>query len=234
VNILDDIPPVLAEGWSELIGVLVIFGLYAAGAIAKMFSNRKRDSETDKSSESSYVVELAKKRTRQRQEQARIQHAQAAQASVRKPRPVSEWDRTQEAKRRRREQLRQQTKQQKPAQPARTYQQQKPAPKPVRRPQPARTMTDYMQEAWTAITSGQMQAQAPRTVETRQPKRQPVPQRVQNTAKVAKLSKRLTTEVPAATQSRLLENVLKSPQDLRTAIVLKEILDKPVALRANW
>lgn len=233
----NDIPfRLLADGWEELIGIIVIFGLYAAGALTKMFSKRKGSQEEGKSKEPSYLVELAKKHaTQQQQEQARMK--QARRDSAQAYGPLSEWDRLQEMKRQRLAQLHEQTKPpSKPVQtPAVGYQRPKPAPKPeVNRPQ---TMQEYLQEAWTAITNPQPQP-IPRQVLQKPTKRNsiPMPQPVKAAAKHAKPSKRLmpATTIKAISPSRPLDMYLKNPYELRSAIVLKEILDKPVALREEW
>jgi hypothetical protein len=232
---LCDIPfSMLAAGWGELLWVVFIFGIYAVGAISKLFTNRKGAGDQESTPQTAYVVELAKKRARQRQEQARLQQVkQASQTSLRKPKPLSEWDRVQEAKRLKREQLRQ-----KPQQPFKSAQSFVPAnqqagmePRSTRRSQPAQTLTGIMQEAWTAITSQQMPS---KPIQQTRPARQPIPQSVRRSKKISKPAKLSTPAEPEMFPQRPLESFLKSPQDLRAAIVLKEILDKPVALRENW
>jgi hypothetical protein len=225
----NDVPfRLLADGWEELIGIIVIFGLYVAGALTKMFSKRK-GSEEGESKEPSYVVELAKKRARQRQEQARMK--QARRDSAQAYGQVSEWDRLQEMKRQRMARSRGQTTQ--PPKPVQTqapaYEPPKPAaPKPVRQPQ---TVQEYLQEAWTVITGPQ-----PQPISRQVPQSKPMPQPVKPAAKRAKSSKRLmpATTTKAVASSRPLDMYLKNPYELRSAIVLKEILDKPVALREEW
>ena len=53
-------------GWTELIGFIVVVGIYALGAAAKIWANRSKTND-EENAETSPAIELAKKYTKQRQ-----------------------------------------------------------------------------------------------------------------------------------------------------------------------
>lgn len=232
MTVLCDIPfGVLADGWEELFGLLVLFGVYVVGAIIKFFNKRAAGGEETGNTESSYLVELAKKRTQQRQaRQSRLEQRRGQQQGS-----LSEWDRAQAMKRQRAAQLRDRVKKppKQPALPPAAYQQPKPAPEPpVQRTKPPAIPT--YQEVWAALQGKQPQRRQPQPHRVSRPGQKPVPQPVKAAAKPAKPSKRLPAVAAPVATARPLERILDNPNELRSAIILKEILDKPVALREGF
>lgn len=216
----------LADGWGELIGILALFAFYVIGAVIKKFSGSGEEPE----SETSYAVELAKKRAKERQaaaQQARLERArhQSSQTSV----PQSEWDSVQEAKRKKLEQLRQRAKQ--PPAAAR------PVPKPVMQHPKFINMQQKTQEFLSRQAEKMQSAMMP----PQQPKKQHRPPEVYTAA--PEPPKRILNKIKQgkpepvkmqAIPSGPLNMLLREPNELRKAIMLKEILDKPVALRKGW
>jgi hypothetical protein len=211
----------LAEGgWSELIGVIVLVGIYAAGAIAKMVSNRSDESKEDAQSKQR-AVELAKKYAQERRSQ---------RAAPRHPDKMTEWDRMQELKRRR-----QDRQPEKPSELVSVpvfrerempFQQPKMvSPTPELMPSAESPKTAIFHQFMEAIQQRQPAAQQPQSI--------PKPNIVKPAVKSSKPIKRRTVaETPLAV--RPLDQYLRNVGDLRAAIVLKEILDKPIAMREDW
>ena len=219
----------LAEGWSELIGVLVLFGFYAIGAIAKWAANR---AEGEPDEEKSRAVELAKKYAQQRKAQ---QTHKARSDTGRRPQydKQSQWDQLQAMKRRRLAQLREQADrlQETVKKPVAARPRPKPQPKQVR-PHP-----EYARDA----ESRKLRPVRPPNPFGPQPTRMPAPEQPSVKTAPNKTPKPLVrekipvhVEITKTRQPHPLDAYLKDPGQLRSAIVLKEILDKPVALREEW
>lgn len=212
----------LAEGgWSELIGVIVLVGIYAIGAIAKVVSNRSEESKEDAQSKQR-AVELAKKYAQDR-------HAQRT-APKRHPDTLSEWDRKQELKRRRQEL--QAVKQ--PSEPV-SVPVFRESEMPFQQPKMVSPTPELMPSAESpkpAIFHQFMEAIQQRQQAARQT--QPIPKPKPVTAgKPAKALKQRTV-AETAPAVRPLDQYLRNVGDLRAAIILKEILDKPIAMREDW
>jgi hypothetical protein len=219
----DEIPTaLLAEGgWSELIGVIVLVGIYAAGAIAKMVSKRSDESKEDAQSKQR-AVQLAKKYAQERQSQ---------RAAPRHPDTMTEWDRMQELKRRR--QGRQPEKQ--PSEPvsAPAFRERE---MPFQQPKMVSPTPELMQSAESpkpAIFHQFMEAIQQRQQAAQSPQSIPKPKTVKPVAKLAKVTKKRPA-AETAPMIRPLDQYLRNAGDLRAAIVLKEILDKPLAMREDW
>ena len=206
-------------GWTELIGVIVVFGFYVVGAVVKMLANRSKTDDKEGSG-TSKAVELAKKYVKQRQTQQ-----QTRQREVRNNEFTSDWDRRQELKHQRLPQHRglgeMQPQQPEPVKmvPVPKQQQQSPRPKVTRQ------IPQYRE---VSALNRAMQAAKQKKVINKQPL-PPVRQTYQKSRRVVK-----TKEIPVAKiikTPKPLDVLLKHPSQLRAAIILKEILDKPIALR---
>ena len=209
----------LAEGdWSRLIGVIVVVGFWIISAAAKMWS-KNASGEDDEAERTSRAVELAKKYAKQKQSQAK---------PARNSEFMSEWDRRQEMKRlQRMAQLRKREIQPpKPVKPAVVP----PIPK---QPKPIPTVKS---PEFKPVSQLARIRQYARQVKTQQ--QPPRPVSVPQTYKTPRKKKPVTHKKSAAaatikTSSHPLHVLLKHPDQLRSAIVLKEILDKPIALRTD-
>lgn len=220
---LDEIrTALLAEGgWSELIGVIVLVGIYAIGAIAKMVSSRSEESKEDAQSKQR-AVQLAKKYAQDRQTQRT--------APKRHPDTLSEWDRKQELKRRRQEP--QAVK--RPSEPV-SVPVFRESEMPFQQPKMVRLtpeLTPTAESSKPAIFHQFMEAlqQRQQTVRQTQPIPKPKPVTAGKLPKTIK--KRTAAETAPAVRPR--DQYLWNPADLRSAIIFKEILDKPIALREDW
>ncbi|MBL7214276.1 MAG: hypothetical protein ISS71_01220 [Phycisphaerae bacterium] len=221
----------LADGdWSRLIGIIVIFGFYAIGAVAKMWAKHSSGGEDeDGTKETSQAVELAKKYAKQKQTQ------RSQPKPTRNNEFMSEWDRRQEIKRQRLAQLHEQGKPVEPVKiPAVPQQRQKPQPAPKQAVQNSEyiNVPDF-QKAWALNLPKQPGRQKKPIIQP--PKLSPTPQTFRAAAKPAKSrshKKPAVAETPPPT--RPLDIFLKDSDALGSAILLKEILDKPIALREEW
>jgi len=224
----------LADGIGDLIWLLLVFGFYAVGAIIKKFGGDVKEKE---GTNTSYAVELAKKRVKERQaiEQARL--AQVRRQANKNYTSQSEWDRMQETKRQKLEQLRRHS----------LRPQTKAAPKPAspparippiehpeyrRAPQPPLQRPLNMPERSQYFQKLSIESQSPKHVRPREIY-QAVPEPVKQVVKKIRKDKSEPV-ILQAIPTRPLNILLKQPNELRSAIILKEILDKPVALRQDW
>lgn len=213
----------LAKGdWSDLLGVIVLVAVYAVGALVKMVSNRS-SSTTDEAVSKSKVLELAKKYTRERRSQSERQRI----APARRASDLTEWDRQQELKRRQLARLNEQ-EQKHATGPVSVpiIQKIEHAPPP---PIQAISTPEYIPAATpqkTQIYQRFMEA-AQQRQSTPKPQRSKMPKPVRYAEKPAAAAE-------VAKTVRTLDSLLKNPTDLRAAIILKEILDKPIGLREDW
>ncbi len=206
----------LAEGgWSDLIGIIVLVGIYAVGALVKAVSNRSAESKEDAESKNR-AVELAKK------------YAQKRQSATDKQ---SEWDRMQEIKRHRQAQLREHGKQTAGPVSVPIYREEE---KSVSQHIPVSSTPEFIPPAKQQKV--QIFQQYMETLQQQKKAVQPPRPKAQTVKAAAKAVKQLrkppiTAEPPTV---RPLDQYLRNVGDLRAAIILKEILDKPVGLRENW
>ena len=198
----------LAEGWVELIGPILIFGIYIIGSIAKNVAQKNQGTEEQDQSELKKAVQKRCEQIRQRQlgqespqfkrTPKEVSTAKAIREQQTRPQRVSQWDQKQRAIRQRNATLKEQRLAANDAQiPA-------PAQKPVveyHRPKPSKIIR---------------QVAVPKPV--------PVQKKRQSPKKVAKISKQRSA-------TDLLQQMMNQPENLRMAIILKEILDRPLALR---
>jgi len=188
---------VLAEddGFFKMIGPLLIFGVYAIGALAKGWSkNRQQESDEENQSELKRAV------------QRRYQEIHDRQVG-------NSPGRTQQQPPRRH------------VEPTRTVRSARPVePPPPVRQVPQRTYPTH-----------QVQAERPRHPVQHRNRPQNVQQKpVSVKTQVPKSQTAKVHKAQAVKQSRTdhsLASMIRQPQNLRTAIILKEILDKPLALR---
>lgn len=262
--------------WMEVIWPILLMAAYGIAALVKMFSERSkqksRETEenlqtalTESSDKPRYKPLDAVSRPRPETPQARtLPYARsAAKASssageslpVAQPAsPMSEWDRRQEIKRRRLEQIealrrqqvleqqRRQIRQQAAYQDQREQQQrqqQMRQQRQVTQPMPSQQVraSHVSAAARPAATVRKTPQEALRQVRTGQPVggvsrhsvlKSPLSASAQRTAQAAKdaLRSETPTSVPAT-----LRAMLRNRDSLRSAFVLKEILDVPVGLR---
>ena len=210
----------LAKGdWSDLLGVIVLFAVYAVGALVKMFSNRS-SSTADEAISKSKALELAKKYTRERRSHSEIQRT----APVRRASDLTEWDRQQELKRRRQARLYEQEKKHTsgPVSVPIIQTIEHAPPPPVPTPEYVPAATPQKTQIYQRFMEASQQRQS-----TPKPQRSKLPKPVRYAKKPA-----AATEVVKTV--RTLDHLLKNPTDLRAAIILKEILDEPISLREDW
>ena len=203
----------------RLIGIFVIFGFYAIGAIAKMLANRSKTDDGEKS-ETSAAIELAKKYARQRQLKQ-----QARPASTKRNEFVSDWDRLQEMKRQRLAQhrgLEKMPRQQPQTEPV--------AMVPVQKQPPPMPPVSQQVPKYQELNRVMQAAQQKKVI-----RRQSTSSVKQTYKKVAKPVKSQKMPVDKMTKTpRALDVLLRHPNQLRSAIILKEILDKPIAMRETF
>lgn len=245
------------DGWEELIGTLALLGFYAAAAIFKAVTNRAAKSKADTSEPE--ITAAAREKPRYKPltdtaspaqiSQAKTlpyaraaaqpgQKAPVAQPVLRPTGQLSEWDRQQELKRRRVEQIealrRQQIMQVQQAQRKQQQQrQQHPASPPVpARPAPVspiiqKTVQESLHQVRTGrpVTGGAAVVR-PALSQVRQAAATP-----KATAQTIKASVHHDKENPVFHAAGKLRSMLREPHTLRTAIMLKEILDTPLGLR---
>jgi FtsZ-interacting cell division protein ZipA len=190
-----------ADNLFELLGPLLIFGIYAIAAIAKKWASSKQtDSEEKPTSELQRAVREKYKEIHARQTgKTPVAPKFQPQRKPESTRPVPTQQRFE-----RPAPVRQVAK--KPVvypvqvQKQPRYVRQQTRPQRHRRPKPVET-----------------KAQTPQPVHRPKPKKQPA----------AKPLKQKYTE-------NILTTMIRRPESLRSAIILKEILDKPIALRDTY
>ncbi len=233
---------ILAEGWFELIPFLAIVIISVASSIVKAMGNRSGDSE-NADDKTKRLIEMAKRR-KAMQESGRdvsvpketVPYARTERTTERKPTAMSEWDRRQQEKKRETEQRRSQPDRlryvsserpkPRPVQPAEEI----PVAKAVQQPEPVRPVfkpPKIVQKPRPKRASQPIQKRPIRRA-TEIPTATAVPRQKQPAARVKHAKKS-----PKAGQSTF-KSLLKQKDSIRSAIVLKEILDKPIGLREGW
>jgi len=207
-------------GWMDFIWVVVILGFYLINIISKM-SSKQNDGDAGET-ETSKAIELAKKYVRQRQ--AQQEKLQTSRRSVRNNEFTSDWDREQELKRqqlaRHRDLEERKVQHSEPIKIA-------PVAKP---PQPPRMVPPQIPK-YREVPDFIQPKQRP-AIRKRVAKKQP--EQIRQTYRTTpqhRTAKPKETPVMKIKTSRPLEILLKHPNQLRSAIILKEILDKPIAMR---
>jgi len=188
----------LAEGFFDLIGPLLIFGIYIIASIAKTATKKGKQAGSGEEKES----ELKKAVRRRYQE---IYQKQVGQTPQKPPEP---------------QRSPQYAAQPRPVQQA-----------PLIR-QPQRSQWEIKQEA---IRQRKARLQSQRTVSRRQqtkaPKQIPAAMSQPKPKQVLYQRPAKTVDDSRKQPENLLQYMIKRPENLRSAIILKEILDKPLALR---
>ncbi len=213
------------SGWGDLFFVLLFIGISVVSAITKSLAKRSKESGEDEN-EPSEAVKIAQKYKKMREQTA---HQQQGRQQA-----MSEWDKKQAMKRR-------QVSGQQPAVPQNRWQNrpQQPQRREVIRP---KVQTDQPQKpaktpVFYDVTQKRRTAKSP-VYKKQQPKRSPSPV-VQRAAKAIPEKKKRQPEKPRELKTKTmprssLREMLKQPSHLRSAIILKEILDKPIALREDF
>lgn len=196
----------------ELIGPILIFGIYIIGALAKNWVNRdQKGSDKENQSELKKAVRKRYEQIRQRQtgeDSAHLKRTPKAVSTARtiqqeenRPRQASQWEQQQRAIRQHNAKL----------------QEQRMAAKRARAIQAQKAVVGYDQPK-PPQTIGQVVAPKP----VRKQKKTAVPKHI---------SEKAVHTPKYRCAGGLLEDMLGRPENLRSAIILKEILDKPLALR---
>lgn len=243
------------NGWGELVGTLVLVGFYVVAAIVKAISSRtakakqeavESETEAPAPSKPRYKPLAEKGRPTQATQTKTLPYARTALQSSQtkssaKPvlRPtgrLSEWDRQQELKRRRLEQI-DALRRQQLAQSQQMHSKQSPpiSPPAPARPAPAITPSAFQKSAQQALkqakTGQPVQGKAsvinPAVSQVRQAKA--TPKVVAQTVKAPLRS--APTTIPVSASADHLHVLLRKPSSIRTAMILKEILDSPLGLR---
>lgn len=241
MNVLQaDYLSVLADsGWGELIPLLFIVGVSVISAITKALAKSDESAKSEKA-KTSRLIEMAK-RYKQMQETGQIRdvlqedvpYARTAKTPAeRTPHAVSEWDRRQQEKK-------QQVQIRHSQQPGHYTRYTEKTEPPVFQPQqkiPIDVPIPVAQPIRPAYQPPKIQPE-PRPKRASQPVRQQsqaiptaMPVTHQPSVKMSSGKPHNTAVHPGQTLKALLEN----KQSLRSAFILKEILDKPVALRDTW
>lgn len=198
----------LAEGWVELIGPILIFGIYIIGSIAKNVAQRNQESSGEEGgSELKKAVRKRYEQIRRKQvgeESPHLKRTPKAVPTARTIRPenkrTSQWEQQQQAIRQRNARL----QEQRIAAERRVIQTQKTVVG-YERPKPSRTIRQVV---------------APKPVHKQ--KKTAVPKQV---------SEKASQPPKCRHTGGALGDMMCRPENLRSAIILKEILDKPLALR---
>lgn len=229
----------------ELLPILIFVGISAGSAVIKMISGRS-DSVKEKQDESTQkLIEMAR-RYKAMKEGRKPDVSSETSASLREssrpqrdPASLSEWDRRQQQKKQKIQQRRSQSaapRYASPQKPVATPS--KPAifspPKAQSRPAPNRPVKPpQISQKRPPKRAAQPSAGNPSVPMPHQP-----PIRRPATVESPKRRTSAPTTTPAAQQKKpagspntSLRSLLRNKNSLQTAILLKEILDKPIALR---
>jgi len=191
---------ILAENnWIELLGPVIIFGIYAIGAIAKKAADSRRSDSEEKP-----PTDLQKAVRRRYQE---IYAKQTGQQQPTQPARRAEPVKT--------------TPEIRPIQP------QQP-PKFVSQPQPRVKQRSY--DVPQIRTERRPQPVQPQRQVRKTPQPKPVSAPVLHAAKKTAIHPLKKPAEPCSMEHSL-ASMIRKPKNLQTAILLKEILDKPLALR---
>lgn len=227
-----------ASGWGELIPLIFIIGVSVVSAITRALNKSGANSKSEKE-KTSRLVEMAK-RYKEMQESGQqrsipkehIPYARTERtAAERKPGSISEWDRRQQEKKqqiaRRREQNQPPPRYVEPQTPPGFEPEPSeviPVAMPVQQPEPFRP----------AYKPPKIQTKPRPKRASQQTYKQPGPQPVElPIAKPVKHQKSAENKETVAAKMSL-SDLLRKNKSLRSAIILKEILDKPIGLRESW
>ncbi|MHC4552697.1 MAG: hypothetical protein ACYSUT_08020 [Planctomycetota bacterium] len=230
----------LAEGWGDLIPFIFIVGVSVVSAIAKATNKGDENSKNEKE-KTSRLIEMAK-RYKEMQESGQqrtvpkeeIPYARTVKTPAeRKPGTVSEWDRRQQQKKQQMARQREMPRRPKYVETETPPRFEPKTPEvipvaaPVRQAEPVRPAykTPKIQTKPRPKRASQRSQKRQQHIPVAQPVELPVVKEV----KRPKPKKHKTT----AAQMSLAE-LLKGKQSLRSAIILKEILDKPIGLRESF
>jgi hypothetical protein len=227
---------VLAEGWGQLIGVIAVVGFYVFSAIVKKIGESgQSDEEKEKARQAARRIheQIAKGKTAAQVEEAnrrRLERKLPYAKAVKNRESMSEWDRQQEEKRQRLTQSRQNELRGRPGEPvtqknARIQIETPPAP-----PIPVAQAIDEDAEE---LKRQQYYAKAQRAQQVRRRSQMQAQQVAAKSTRTAVKPKKAPAKATVQTRrtSDVVRNLLNNPNQLRSAILLKEILDKPVAMR---
>jgi hypothetical protein len=239
--------PVLAEGSSWLVSVILLAVMFGIPALKKLIESLKESpqqrrgpstpSPAQPPDQPALMEDIAAQRKRMLEEMARRsstaqqpqgQSPQQAQPPPTPPRTATAYERQLEQRRQRAQQHQQQRQQPPPTQQP----DQRPVPQPLRpiasaaAPRPAeRTIPDTDQDV-TSLPTEAVETIFERTQDA--PRAAPTPKpTLRSRAQPRKTSKRV---VSTGKQTRLMR-IMRHPESLRQAIVIKELLDVPVSLR---
>lgn len=236
---MTDLGDILAEGgWTELIGIIVVVGFYILSAIVKSLGDRSSkdpgDAEQKKTAIQSRSASQLGIQTSQQRAARNLPYAK----SIEQKKTMSEWDRKQALIRQRMEQLRkqQQIQQQQPViksnsgQGEASYIQRPTEVVPV--PAPLRFQPSQFESSQPAYTYKP-------PVQTPPIRRPQKPAIERKTAPSAVKTKKIVPSKPKTVKSQVIPKrqffrmILSQPQQVRNAMILKEILDKPISLRED-
>ena len=225
----------LAEGgWGQLIGVIVVVGFYIFSAIVKSIGNRgDSDEEKEKARQ---AAQRLRRQIAQGKNAAQIEEANRRRIERKLPyarsapnrENMSEWDRQQEEKRRQLSQSRQTQMQPKPPAPEPARMRMEPPPVPaIPVAQPIEEDTEELKrQAYYAKAQQLQQARRRSQLQAQQA----AAEKTARTVKQRKKS-RPKQQVETKSSSYLIYDLVKDSNRMRSAILLKEILDKPIAMR---
>ena len=225
---------ILADGsWGDLIPLLLFLGVTIGGAI---FRAMGKGSDSEKQDESTQkLIEMAKRYKAMKETgrqtnvpKERLPYARTATESDRRSGTLSEWDRRQQEKK----QLAQQ-RQARFDKPRYVPKKTKP---PVIKPPEEIPVAFAVPQARPVRQPQMPQIRRPKraaqpTIKQKPPaipKAYPVAIPVTSKKPAKRITRKTETAKPEGTS---LKSLLKKQNSLRTAILLKEILDKPIALR---
>ncbi|MCI0498438.1 MAG: hypothetical protein L0Y36_01980 [Planctomycetales bacterium] len=210
-----ELSSLLGEGWGDLVTFIVIAAFYLVGALAKVWANRDKDDKKEQNSTLRQMVQEAKhalsmEQTKQGDRQKRL----------------SEWDRRQQA--------------------LKQSQRQPPVLKPAASEQKPPAKTGHSGLAVSAKEQGGRKAEQPimQAVYQRSPVVQrtvvsaaakPVLQRQQQSLdKTEPIRPHIMGKSKTLRDASSFAKFLRSPGMLRKAVILKEILGPPMAMREPY
>jgi hypothetical protein len=229
--LLNGLSSLLAEGWGDFVTFIVIVAFYLVGALAKAWANRAKSEEKQKESKLRQMVEEAKGSILQEQtkgEYASPENLPYAKVVSQKQgdrhKRLSEWDRRQALKRtHRQEPLIKPVFHQKP--PARTIPKGhvisvlgQGSPRPVQSAKPS--------------VFQPVPVQQPPVIAVVPAAKKPVLQHPQSSVKTESIRQQIANKAKTS-RAVYFANLLRSSESLRKAIILKEILDAPLAIREH-
>lgn len=233
MNSMFESPFVLAAiDWTEIIGFFAVLLIYGIIGAIKSLGNRNSQTES-KEHDSDHVVELARKYAEQRKkQQPRTQTIQKQRS-----REYSDWDRRQELRRQDFAKAKDQADPVTPKTPQRQtadsfspdFPERKQKVEITTKPVPPQDSISKINRFMQTITAPQVPATRP----PQPPQKRPVPVVAEKKPKVNKKRPTKLRKSPTQTNKRpeFVGQLLRSKNQLQSAIILKEILDKPLGLR---